>query len=156
MNESKPGGIGPPGLLGRVWRGEGESGSGTAESFPSRSPVALPVSASSSRQSVRPRLFVCSATPCCTFSDSNMSGQDAFRKFTQQLQRAGGSGGRIPGGKGAFAGGGLLIALVGGGFLLNASLFNGAWQSSFLCRYPDVFAIPQLMVVTELSSTQGE
>jgi prohibitin 2 len=54
-----------------------------------------------------------------------MSGQDAFRKFAQQLQRAGGSGGRMPSG-GAFAGGGLLLALVGGGVLLNASLFNGA------------------------------
>ena len=53
-----------------------------------------------------------------------MSGQDAFRRFAQQVQRAGGSGGRMPTG-GMFAGGGLLIALVGGGILLNASLFNG-------------------------------
>ena len=55
-----------------------------------------------------------------------MSGQDAFRRFAQQIQRAGGSGGRMPGGRGAFAGGGLLVALIGGGFFLNASLFNGA------------------------------
>ncbi|KAI0697887.1 band 7 family-domain-containing protein [Cytidiella melzeri] len=52
-----------------------------------------------------------------------MSGQDAFRRFAQQVQRAGGSGGRLPSG-GAFAGGGLILALIGGGVLLNASLFN--------------------------------
>ena len=60
--------------------------------------------------------------------DPNMNGQEAFRRLAQQLQRAGGnSGGRIPGGKGAFAGGGLLVALIGGGLALNASLFNGAY-----------------------------
>ncbi|KAH7919064.1 hypothetical protein BV22DRAFT_1099898 [Leucogyrophana mollusca] len=55
-----------------------------------------------------------------------MSGQEAFRRFVQQLQRAGQSGGGgIPGGSGKFfAGGGLLVALVGGGIALNASLFN--------------------------------
>ncbi|KAI0789759.1 band 7 family-domain-containing protein [Abortiporus biennis] len=55
-----------------------------------------------------------------------MSGQDPFRKFAQQLQRAAqtGGGGKIPGGKGIFAGTGLLVALVGGGILLNESLFN--------------------------------
>lgn len=29
------------------------------------------------------------------------------------------------GGKGLFAGGGAIVALIGGGLLLNASLFNG-------------------------------
>lgn len=56
-----------------------------------------------------------------------MSGQEAFRRFAQQLQRASGpGGGGLPGGSGRFfAGSGLLLALVGGGVLLNASLFNG-------------------------------
>ncbi|KAI6042639.1 hypothetical protein EDC04DRAFT_2965749 [Pisolithus marmoratus] len=52
-----------------------------------------------------------------------MSGQEAFRRFAQQLQRAGGPGGGsgLPGGPGRFfAGSGLLLALVGGGILLNA------------------------------------
>ena len=56
-----------------------------------------------------------------------MNGQEAFRRLAQQLQRANSGGGpRIPGGgKGLFAGSGLIVALVGGGLLLNASLFNG-------------------------------
>ncbi|KIP05168.1 hypothetical protein PHLGIDRAFT_108574 [Phlebiopsis gigantea 11061_1 CR5-6] len=56
-----------------------------------------------------------------------MNGQDAFKRFAQQLQRAGknaGNGGKLPGGRGFFAGSGLLVALVGGGLALNASLFN--------------------------------
>lgn len=56
-----------------------------------------------------------------------MSSQEAFRRFAQQLQRAGGTGGGsgLPGGPGRFfAGSGLLLALFGGGILLNASLFN--------------------------------
>jgi len=60
-----------------------------------------------------------------------MNSQDAFRKFAQQLQRASqsGGGGGIPGGPGRFlAGGGLMVALVGGGLLLNASLFNGVYN----------------------------
>ncbi|KAF7422409.1 Prohibitin-2, subunit of the prohibitin complex (Phb1p-Phb2p) [Pleurotus ostreatus] len=54
-----------------------------------------------------------------------MNGQEAFRRIANQLRNAGG-GGPIPGGapKGFFAGGGLLVALIGGGLLLNASLFN--------------------------------
>ena len=57
----------------------------------------------------------------------NMNSQEAWKRLANQLQKAGVSGGRgsIPGGKGAFAGGGLLIALVAGGIALNASLFNG-------------------------------
>ncbi|PPQ65871.1 hypothetical protein CVT26_000805 [Gymnopilus dilepis] len=53
-------------------------------------------------------------------------GQEAFRRFTKQLRTVGGSGrgGGGPGGRGLFAGSGLLIALVAGGFALNASLFN--------------------------------
>ncbi|KAF8645120.1 hypothetical protein AX16_007949 [Volvariella volvacea WC 439] len=57
--------------------------------------------------------------------DSAMSnGQEAFRRFTNQLRTVGGGGGPIPGGRGIFAGSGLLIALVAGGLALNASLFN--------------------------------
>jgi len=51
-------------------------------------------------------------------------GQETFRRFAKQLRTVGG-GGMPPGGKGLFAGSGLLIALVAGGFALNASLFNG-------------------------------
>ncbi|KAF9783467.1 band 7 family-domain-containing protein [Thelephora terrestris] len=55
-----------------------------------------------------------------------MNSQEAWKRLTNQLQKAATSGGRggVPGGKGAFAGGGLLIALVAGGIVLNASLFN--------------------------------
>jgi hypothetical protein len=53
-----------------------------------------------------------------------MNGQEAFRRLANQLRTAGGSGGG-PAPKGLFAGSGLLISLVAGGFLLNASLFNG-------------------------------
>ncbi|KAI0333788.1 proteolysis and peptidolysis-like protein [Cubamyces sp. BRFM 1775] len=56
-----------------------------------------------------------------------MNSQDAWRRLSQQLQRAssggGGGGPRMPV-KGFFTGTGLLLALVGGGFALNASLFN--------------------------------
>lgn len=59
-----------------------------------------------------------------------MNGQDAFRRLANQLKTAGGGGGPLPGApKGLFAGSGLLIALVAGGFALNASLFNGAYFS---------------------------
>lgn len=59
-----------------------------------------------------------------------MNGQEAFRRLANQLRTVN-TGGRLPGGgKGFFAGSGLLIALVGGGFALNASLFNGAFNSS--------------------------
>ncbi|KZT11912.1 uncharacterized protein LAESUDRAFT_733837 [Laetiporus sulphureus 93-53] len=56
----------------------------------------------------------------------NVNGPEAFRRFTQQLQRASGGKGSsgFPGGKGFTAGGGLLLALIGGGLALNASLFN--------------------------------
>jgi hypothetical protein len=50
---------------------------------------------------------------------------DQFRRFAQQLQRQASSGG-VPGGRGVLAGGGLLIALIGGGIALSSSLFNGA------------------------------
>jgi len=54
----------------------------------------------------------------------NNNQQEAFKRFTQQLQRVGrgGSGGRPP--AGFLAGSGLIFALVAGGFALNASLFN--------------------------------
>ncbi|KAJ3574003.1 hypothetical protein NP233_g2058 [Leucocoprinus birnbaumii] len=52
-----------------------------------------------------------------------MDGQEAFRRLAKQIRQVGGgpSGGPP---KGLFAGSGLLIALVAGGFALNASLFN--------------------------------
>jgi len=54
-----------------------------------------------------------------------MSWQENLQRAAQQLQRAQRSGGGLPGGgKGFFAGSGLLIALVAGGLGLNASLFN--------------------------------
>lgn len=62
-----------------------------------------------------------------------MSGQDAFRRFAQQVQRAGGSGGRVPpGGAGLVAG---TIALIGGAALLNASLFNGEYTLRLFTFY---------------------
>ncbi|TFK40841.1 band 7 family-domain-containing protein [Crucibulum laeve] len=54
------------------------------------------------------------------------NGQEAFRRLANQLRTAGGGGGGpLPGGpKGLFAGSGLLIALVAGGFALNSAMFN--------------------------------
>ncbi|KAK2465357.1 hypothetical protein APHAL10511_002711 [Amanita phalloides] len=52
-------------------------------------------------------------------------GQEALRRFANQLRRAGTGGTGGPGGpKGLFAGSGLLVALIAGGFVLNSSLFN--------------------------------
>ena len=87
-----------------------------------------------------------------------MNGQEAFRRFAQQVQRAGGQGGGgFSGGPGRFlAGGGLLAALIGGGLLLNASLFNGA---SFHLSQPlreSCWYCLKLMVVTVLSSIRGK
>ena len=69
-------------------------------------------------------------------TEAHMNGQEAFRRFAQQLQRAQQSrGSRLPGGnRGFFAGGGLLVALVGGGVLLNASLFNGMSQACLILK----------------------
>ena len=63
-----------------------------------------------------------------------MNSQEAWKRLASQLQKASasGGGGGIPGGKGVFAGGGLLIALVAGGIALNASLFNGACTGHFI------------------------
>jgi len=64
-----------------------------------------------------------------------MNGQEAFRRLANQVRKVGASpSGGSP--KGVFAGGGLLIALIAGGFALNASLFNGAtslWTVAFQC-----------------------
>jgi len=61
-----------------------------------------------------------------------MNGQEAFRRLAKQLRTVGNNGGGpLPGGsRGFFAGSGLLIALIGGGLALNASLFNGTFHSS--------------------------
>ena len=58
-----------------------------------------------------------------------MNSQETFRRLANQLRSTGGGGSPLPG-KGFFAGSGLLIALIGGGLALNASLFNGAFNSS--------------------------
>jgi prohibitin 2 len=68
-----------------------------------------------------------------------MNSQDAFRRFAQQIQRAGGQGGGggLPGGPGRLlAGGGLVVALIGGGIILNASLFNGTLRPRFVLSEP--------------------
>jgi len=54
-----------------------------------------------------------------------MSVNDELQRLAKQLQRFGGSGGRRPP-AGAGLGAGVVVALVAGGLLLNASLFNGA------------------------------
>ena len=66
-----------------------------------------------------------------------MNSQDAWRRLSQQLQRVstggGGGGPRLPV-RGFFTGSGLLLALVGGGLALNASLFNGTHPISCHCE----------------------
>jgi prohibitin 2 len=57
-----------------------------------------------------------------------MNGRDAFQRIARQLEaasRQSGGGGGHGAPRGAFAGAGLLIALIGGGVALNSSLFNG-------------------------------
>ena len=64
-----------------------------------------------------------------------MNGQEAFRRLANQIKSTNAGGGP---GKGFFAGSGLLIALIGGGIALNASLFNGPFNSStFHSMYPE-------------------
>jgi prohibitin 2 len=75
------------------------------------------------------------------------NGQDAFRRLAKQIQRASaGGGGGFPGGnRGLFAGSGLLVALVGGGLLLNSSLYNGALELLVYvlgCKNSPFFALP--------------
>jgi hypothetical protein len=66
------------------------------------------------------------------FLSLRMDGQDAFQKFQQQLKRATNQGGgKLPGGPGLFAGGGLIVALIASGIVLNASLFNGTGLSRY-------------------------
>jgi hypothetical protein len=64
-----------------------------------------------------------------------MNGQEAFRRLANQLRTASGGGGG-PAPKGLFAGSGLLISLIAGGFALNASLFNGMYfhQHIYICE----------------------
>lgn len=78
-------------------------------------------------RSFSPALNVNVAVELCLISrDLNilsMDGQEAFRKLANQLRNGKG----VPGApKGFFAGSGLLIAVVLGGFAINESLFNGA------------------------------
>ena len=83
-----------------------------------------------------------------------MDSQDAFRRFAQQVQRAGGQGGG--GFPGRFlAGGGLLAALIGGGLLLNASLFNGAPFLSTQSLRESYSNCLKLTVVTVPSNIHG-
>ncbi|KAF8231786.1 hypothetical protein L208DRAFT_1398465 [Tricholoma matsutake] len=49
-----------------------------------------------------------------------MNGQEAFRRLANQLRTTGGG----PAPKGLFAGTGLIVTLLAGGLILNASLFN--------------------------------
>ncbi|KAF5339005.1 hypothetical protein D9611_008786 [Ephemerocybe angulata] len=51
------------------------------------------------------------------------NGQEAFRRLVMQVRNTGGRGGG-PGKGGMFAGGGLMVALIGGAFAVNSSLFN--------------------------------
>jgi hypothetical protein len=77
-----------------------------------------------------------------------MSDQEAFKKFMQQLQRAGSRGGGFSGGpKGFITGSGLLLALVAGGVALNASLFNGVSRPAHRTRPILKFGL-KWMVVT--------
>jgi hypothetical protein len=74
------------------------------------------------------------------------NGQEALRRLQNQLRTVGG-GGQNP--KGLFAGGGLVVALVAGGLLLNASLFNGV-SCIFLSISRMFMDFVQWMVVTVL------
>jgi hypothetical protein len=87
-----------------------------------------------------------------------MNSQEAFRRFAQQVQRAGGQGGGgFSGGPGKFlAGGGLLATLIGGGLLLNASLFNGACFYSFYSLRESCGFYSKSTVVTVPSSIRGK
>ncbi|KAI0731904.1 band 7 family-domain-containing protein [Fomitopsis betulina] len=78
-----------------------------------------------------------------------MNSQQALKRLAQQLERArnaSGGGNRFPSGKGMTAGGGLLVALIAGGFALNASLFNvdGGHRAIKYARVygirPDIYA----------------
>lgn len=82
-----------------------------------------------------------------------MDGQEAFRRLARQIRTVGGGGPGGPG-KGIFAGSGLLIALVAGGFALNASLFNG--MSPVIGRTPKFPDYSKLTVVTAQLSIVGE
>lgn len=84
-----------------------------------------------------------------------MNSQEAFRRFAQQVQRAGGQGGGGFPGR-FFAGGGLLAALIGGGLLLNASLFNGASFHSSQPFRKSCWSCLKLMVVIVPSSIRGK
>ena len=53
--------------------------------------------------------------------------QDPLRQFQQQVARM--RRGGVPGGAG-LGGSGLLLALIAGGFALNASLYNGVFGFS--------------------------
>lgn len=63
--------------------------------------------------------------------------QEALRRMLKQMQSAGGGGGRFngPPPRGAIAGAGLVAALVIGGVVLNASLFNGVYFAQLAFVY---------------------
>lgn len=67
-----------------------------------------------------------------------MNGQEAFRRLAKQLRTV--NSNPLPGGsRGFFAGSGLVVVLIGGAFALNASLFNGVFNSSmFQLMYTEI------------------
>ena len=60
--------------------------------------------------------------------------EDGFRRFIEQMQQRGASGGLRPPQppKGAFGAAGAVALLIGGGLLLSNSLFNGM-SCALLC-----------------------
>lgn len=69
-----------------------------------------------------------------------MAGREAFQRFAQQLTqqsraRGGGGGGGGPSGGQVWGGGLGLFTIIGGGLLLNSSLFNGSPLAPLCVRY---------------------
>ncbi len=77
---------------------------------------------------------------------------ETLRRFANQIRKTASGGSRPP--AGFFAGTGLLVALVAGGFALNASLFNGARSLYFFDHR--LIRREQLTVVTERLNILGK
>ena len=86
-----------------------------------------------------------------------MSGEDTFKKFIEQLQQSGPGGfkgtPRAP--RGSLGAAGVLFALIGGGLLLNASLFNGGCSLPLSGCFDFYFWNAQLMAVIVQLNTRG-